>query len=67
MITGLVDTLATKGDLDVFFCIQDNDTNKLKSIPLIGGGWAINDATNTPIAWLSSEDLNKFFSSKQGH
>lgn len=67
MITGLVDTLAQKGDIEMFFCVENTENKTLKSIPIVSGGWAVNDATNTPIAWISSEDLHKFFNKEAGH
>lgn len=56
-IAGLANTLRDKGDLDIWFCVKDTQTEgQLKSIPMVSGGW-VNNNEGFPVAFLSPENL----------
>lgn len=59
IIAGLAGTLKDKGDLEVYLCARDTSTTerKLKSIPLVSGGWVNKDGVDEAIAFLSPENL----------
>lgn len=64
LIAGLANTLASKGDLDVFFCGKDKDSNNLRSVALVCGGW-VNNTENNPIAFVSNDNLESVIPNEQ--
>lgn len=60
-IAGLANTMKDKGDLDLFFAVRDNSAEgrKLKSIPMVSGGWVNKEGVDEAIAFLSPEDLEE--------